>query len=77
MQKELTEYENNLKQHGEKIIVDIDNCEIKENNYYEDSANKKLLPARANPWRSSLQATMAQESPRSGKLAYPIDYRFR
>jgi len=51
MQKELTEYENNLKQHGEKIIVDIDNCEIKENNYYEDIASKILLPARADDYR--------------------------
>ncbi len=51
MQKELTEYENNLKQNGEKIIIDLDNCDIKENNYYEDIASKILLPARTDDYR--------------------------
>jgi hypothetical protein len=36
MQNDLTEDQNYLKQHGEKITLDLDNCDIKENNYYED-----------------------------------------
>ncbi len=51
MQEELTEYQNNLKLNGEKIILDLDNCDIKENNYYEDIASKILLPARTDGFR--------------------------
>jgi hypothetical protein len=42
MQNDLTEEQNNLKQHGEKITLDLDNCDIKENNYYEDITSKGL-----------------------------------
>jgi len=42
MQNDLTEEQNYLKQHGEKIILDLDNCDIKENNYYEDATSKGL-----------------------------------
>ena len=31
-----------LKLHGEKIILDFDNCEIKENNYYNDVTNRGM-----------------------------------
>ena len=31
---------NDLKINGEKIILDFDNCEIKENNYYNDITNR-------------------------------------
>ena len=51
MQNVLTEDQNNLKQHGEKIIIDLDNCDIKENNYYEDIASKIMLPAQADNYR--------------------------
>jgi hypothetical protein len=42
MQNDLTAEQNNLKQQGEKIILDLDNCDIKENNYYEDITSKGL-----------------------------------
>jgi hypothetical protein len=42
MQDDLTEEQNNLKLHGEKIILDLDNCDIKENNYYEDITSKGM-----------------------------------
>src|SRR5580765_4980179 len=51
MQDDLTEEQNSLKQHGEKIILDLDNCDIKENNYYEDIASKMLLPAQTDDYR--------------------------
>ena len=31
-----------LKQNGEKIILNTANCEVKENNYYEEVVNKKI-----------------------------------
>jgi hypothetical protein len=51
MQNELTEDQNNLKLHGEKIIIDLDHCDIKENNYYEEIASKIILPAQADDYR--------------------------
>jgi len=42
MQDELTEDQNNLKQYGEKITLELDSCDIKENNYYEDVTNRGL-----------------------------------
>ena len=42
MQNDLTEEQNNLKRQGEKITLDLDNCDIKENNYYEDITNRGL-----------------------------------
>ncbi|HEY5406078.1 MAG TPA: hypothetical protein VIJ92_03285 [Ginsengibacter sp.] len=42
MQDDLTEDQNNLKQHGERITLDLDSCDIKENNYYEDVTGKGL-----------------------------------
>jgi hypothetical protein len=42
MENSLTEEQNYLKQHGEKINLDLDNCNIKENNYYEDVTSKGL-----------------------------------
>jgi hypothetical protein len=42
MQNDLTAEQNNLKQHGEKITLELDNCDIKENNYYEDITNRGL-----------------------------------
>ena len=36
MNNSLTEEQNILKEKGEKIILDYDNCGIKENNYYDD-----------------------------------------
>jgi hypothetical protein len=36
MKKSLTEEQNYLKERGEKVILDYNNCEIKENNYYDD-----------------------------------------
>jgi hypothetical protein len=42
MQNELTEDQNNLKRKGEKITLDLDSCDIKENNYYEDITSKGL-----------------------------------
>ena len=31
-----------LKQNGEKILLTLDNCEIRENNYYEEANNARL-----------------------------------
>ncbi len=42
MQNDLTEDQNNLKQQGEKINLDLDNCDIKENSYYEDVTDRDL-----------------------------------
>ena len=42
MQNQLTEDQNNLKRQGEKITLELDNCDIKENNYYEDITSKGL-----------------------------------
>ena len=48
MQDDLTEEQHGLKLHGEKIILDLDNCDIKENNYYEDITNSDLALIRGD-----------------------------
>ena len=40
MQSKLTEDQKKLKDEGEKIILDFDNCDIKENNYNLDVTNR-------------------------------------
>ena len=51
MQDDLTEEKHNLKLHGEKIILDLDNCDIKENNYYEDVTSKVLSLRHIDDYR--------------------------
>ena len=47
----LTAQQNNLKQHGEKITLELDNCDIKENNYYEDVTAKGLALIEADNYK--------------------------
>ena len=47
----LTEQQNNLKLHGEKIILELDNCDIKENNYYEDVTARGLALIEADNYK--------------------------
>ncbi len=81
MQVELTEDQNNLKQHGEKIIIGLDNCDIKENNYYEEIASKIILPAQADDYRERyiVQSVIIYNYERNGVIekfvsqTFPVD----
>lgn len=51
MPNALTDQQNNLRLHGEKIILDLDSCDIKENNYYDDASGKGLALIDTDAYR--------------------------
>lgn len=68
MPNALTDQQNNLKLHGEKIILDLDNCDIKENNYYEDIASKGLALIDAGNYKEKyiVQTVIVYYNKRNG-----------
>lgn len=81
MQNVLTIEQNNLKLHGEKITLDLDNCDIKENNYYEDIASKGLALIDADNYKEKyiVQTVIVYYNKRNGSTekfvsqTFPLD----
>lgn len=58
---------NLLKKSGEKIILTVDNCEIKENNYYQEviddrGTNAQAIDALIEPYKSSEKEAYIEQS---------------